>query len=136
MQPKESIRLIQISQWRSTARIDDLSQNQVMQPGNQFNSGKSADGDQQLALATAAKSRSCSPRNQFGSNKSAEEDQQLTLTTLAKSRSCRLTNQFSSYKLADRDQQLALTTSAKSRSCSLGISSTQASHPMKISDSR
>ena len=58
--PEESVQLRQVSRWRSATRINDLSQKQVMQPGNQFNSGKSADGDQQLALTTSAKSRSCS----------------------------------------------------------------------------
>ena len=60
VQPKGSIRLIQVSRWRSATRTDNLSQKQVMQPGNQCNSYKSADGDQQLALTTSAKSRSCS----------------------------------------------------------------------------
>ena len=129
------MQLIQVSRWRSATRIDDLSQKQVMQPGNQFNSGKSADGDQQLALTTSAKIRSCSLRDQFGSYKSADGDQQLALTISAKSRSCSLRDQFGSYKSADGDQQLALITSAKSRSCSLGISATHTSQPMEISNS-
>ena len=58
-----------------------------MQPGNQFSSGKSVDGDQQLALTTSAKSRSCSLRNQFSSSKSANGDQQLTLTNSARNKS-------------------------------------------------
>ena len=134
-----------------------------MQPRNQFNSYKSADGDQQLALTTSAKRRSCSLRSQFNSGKSADGHQQLALTTTAKSRSCSLGinstqevsrwrlvariddlsqkqvmqpgNQFNSGKSADGDQQLALTTSSKSRSCSLGINSTQASQPMEINNS-
>ena len=104
MQPKESVRLIQVSRWRSTARIDDISQSsRSCSLRNQFGSYKSDDGDQQLALTTSAKSRSCSLRNQFGSYKSVDGDQQLALTTSAKSRSCTLRNQFISYKSADGD---------------------------------
>ena len=135
MQPKGSIRLVQVSRWRPATRFDDLNQNQVMQPGNQLNSGKLADGDQQLSFMTSAKIRSCSLRDQFGSYKSADGDQQLALTTLAKIRSCSLRDQFGSYKSADGDQQLALTTSTKIRSCSLGISSTQANQPMEPNSS-
>ena len=52
VQPKGSIRLIQVSRWRLATRFDDLSQKQVMQPGNQFNSGKSADEAQQFTLTS------------------------------------------------------------------------------------
>ena len=112
-----------------TAHSDEfVYSRQVVQPGNQFNSGKSADGaqqftwtssTQQLALTTSAKIRSSSLRDQFGSYKSANGDQQLALMTSAKIRSCGLRDQFGSYKSVDGDQQLALTTSAKIRSCSL-----------------
>ena len=144
MQPKGSIRLIQVSRWRSATRFDNLSQKQVMQLGNKFNSGKSADGaqqftwtssTQQLALTTSTKIRSCNLRDQFGSYKSTDGDQQLALTTSAKIRSCSLRDQFGSYKLTDGNQQLALTTSAKSRSCSLGISSNQANQSTEPSSS-
>ena len=109
MHPKESIRLLHVSRWRSTARI------QVGHAAQGINSTHTSqlNGDQQLALTTSAKSRSCSLRNQLGLYKSADEDQQLALTTSAKSRPCRLRNQFSYYKLADTDQQLALTSPPK-----------------------
>ena len=59
---KESIQLMQVSQWRSAARIDELCQKQVMHSRNQFNSCESADGGQQLALTSSAKNKAWNPR--------------------------------------------------------------------------
>ena len=134
-----------------------------MQPGNQFRSGKSTDRDQQLALTTSAKSRSCS----LGIN-SAQASQPMEISNshlrplpkvgqaawesiqlrqvirwrsairvddLSQKQVMQPGNQFSLGKSADGDQQFALTTSAKIRSGSLGINSAQASHPMEISNS-
>ena len=67
MQPKESIRLIQVNRWRSVARIDEPYQKQVMQFGNQNSLGKTISGDQQLNL------QAVQPRSRSSSNKLAHE---------------------------------------------------------------
>ena len=119
MQYEGPVQLRQVSQWRSATRVDDLSQNHVMQPGNQFNSYKSVDGDQQLPLTTLVKSRSRSLRGPVQLRQVSRWRSATRVDDLSQKHVIQPGNQFNSGRSADGDQPLALTTSAKSRSCSL-----------------
>ena len=120
---------MQVSQWRSAARIDELCQKQVMESRNQFNSCKSTNGGQPLELTSYAKNRSCSLRNQFNSCKSADGGQQLEMTSSTKNKSCSLGNSSTKANRPTNPYMLILTTSpfyschAAQKSVQLGQSS-------------
>ena len=92
MQPKESVQLMQVSRQSPTAHIDELNHStQAMQPRNQFDSGKSADGAQQLTLTSPTAhfedltilARPRSPKARSAWAEQPTQPQRLSLKSLA-----------------------------------------------------
>ena len=82
MQPKKSVLLEQIRRWTSGVQIDELSQNRPRSLRDQFDSGKLADGAQQLKLTSFAKNRLYSLRIKPARTNQSTRPQRQNLTSL------------------------------------------------------